>query len=229
MIRILATLLVLFSTSLFATEGEVPLDGKVDIGLTYIHVDVLRSGKTDHTMDLAGVKAELNYRIWKCLLLRPSINYGHGRHKNELVNGGLALGVYLPLCEGLIVTPLAGIHFGYLKTTLKVQHPQFPIIQLHLDEKFHSSSPFIGFEISYTFVPTWRVVGNIQYGWSHTRTTIKPLVKDWGHSEGFFYGAMIEHDLDDHWSLNLGGAYNNSLSKEKNGLRGFKLGIAYWF
>ena len=49
--------------------------------------------------------------------------------------------------------------------------------------------------------------------------------------KGSNYGVMIEHDLNDRWSINLGGAYNTSLTKEKHGIRGYggRLGCAYWF
>jgi len=51
------------------------------------------------------------------------------------------------------------------------------------------------------------------------------------HSSGSAFSAMIEQDLNKYWSVNLAGAYNNSMSKEKNGMRayGVKLGIARWF
>jgi outer membrane scaffolding protein for murein synthesis (MipA/OmpV family) len=100
-----------------------------------------------------------------------------------------------------------------------------------LTEKFRSISPYLSIEGSYTFTKGWRVVGTIQYSYSRTHTIVKPLVDDKSHSEGFSYSAMIEHDLTQQWSVNLGGAYNLSLTKEKHGMRiwGFKLGIARWF
>jgi hypothetical protein len=42
---------------------------------------------------------------------------------------------------------------------------------------------------------------------------------------------MLETDINDCWSVNIGGAYNISLSHEKHGLRAYggRLALAYWF
>lgn len=211
-------------------EAEPECRGKIDIGPAYVHVDVLKSGKTDHKLDLAAVKAEFNYRFWKCLVIRPTLLYGRGCCNDEIFNGGAGIGVALPLSKCFGIMPIAGINFGYLSTHFKLEHPQFPC-PFCVKEKFHSSSPYIALEVSWTFTPTWRLLANYQYSWSRTRTVIKPFVKDRSHSEGSNYAAMIEHDLNKNWSINLGAAYNESLTKEKHGLRayGFKLGVAYWF
>lgn len=215
-------------------DEEIPIVGKIDLGLAYVHVDLLKSGVTRHRMDLCAFKADLSYRFWKCLLIKPAFLYGHGRHKDRVCNGGLGLGLYLPIAQGFTITPSVGVTFGNLKTTYKVKIPvpNVPaLVTVPVEEKFYSSSPYLAVEVSYTFIPSWRLITNVQYSWSHTRTTIKPLLKDKSHSQGWSYSAMIEADLNPHWSINLGGAYNVSLTKEKHGLRayGFKLGVAYWF
>ena len=127
--------------------------------------------------------------------------------------------------------PLTGVNWGWLKTKLEIENPFNPLANIDLTEKFRSISPYVAFEASYTFCPGWRVVGNIQYAWSRTHTTIEPFIKDTSHSEGFSYSGMIEYDLNPCWSVNLGALYNQSLTKEKHGLRGWgcKLGLAYWF
>lgn len=211
-------------------DDEVPCVAKIDVGPAYIHIDVLKSGKTDHTMDMAAIKGDFNYRFLEYFLIKPTILYGHGQHKNMIVNGGVGLGFYIPLHKNFVITPLGGINFGYLKTTFELKNPLLPA-PLRVEEKFRSCSPFLSVEVSYTFMPSWRIVVSYQYAWSHTRTKIKPFVNEKSHSEGSNYSAMLEYDLNKHWSVNLGAAYSVALTKEKHGLRayGFKLGVAYWF
>jgi hypothetical protein len=233
---------LIFSFPLFAQEEccdeEIPCVGKIDIGAAFIHVDLLKSGVTRHRMDLGGIKAEFNYRFWKCLILKPSFLYGQARRKDRVVNGGVGLGFYIPVAKGLTVTPSFGCIWGNLRTNYKaeveVEVPGVPTpvsVSVPVKEKFYSSSPYLALELSYTFIPTWRVVFTYQYSWSHTRTTIKPLLKEKSHSQGSNYSAMLEHDFNQHWSINAAAAYNVSLTKEKHGLRayGCKVGVAYWF
>lgn len=216
-------------------DDEVPCVAKIDVGPAYIHIDVLKSGKTDHTVDLAAVKADFNYRFLDYFLVKPTLLYGHGQHKNMLFNGGAGLGFYIPLHKNFVITPMGGVIFGYLRTNLDIkipisQNPPLTAI-VHTTERFRSCSPFLSVEASWTFVPSWRIVVCYQYSWSRTRTKIKPFVNDKSHSEGSSYSALLEYDLNKHWSINVGAAYNVALTKEKHGLRayGFKLGIAYWF
>ena len=100
-----------------------------------------------------------------------------------------------------------------------------------VEERFRSCSPYLALELSYTFRPFCRLVLNYQYAWSRTHTTISRIVNEKSHSEGFSYSGMLEHDLNNNWSVSVGGAYNVSLTKEKHGLRayGCKVGVAYWF
>ncbi len=211
-------------------EDEIPCRGKIDIGPAYVHIDLLDSGVTRHRMDLAAAKGDINYRFWKCLLIKTTFIYGHGHHKNRICNEGVGLGVYIPIRKGFTIAPSAGVIWGNLKTTYKVDLPNVPV-PIPVEEKFYSSSPYLGLEVSYTFIPSWRIVLNYQYSWSHTRTTIKPLLKEKSHSQGSNYSALLECDLNQHWSVNVGAAYNVSLTKEKHGLRayGCKAGVAYWF
>ncbi|MCE5318185.1 MAG: porin family protein [Parachlamydia sp.] len=233
--KLMGILFLLSVTSLAADESDCCQEesfcrGKVDIGPAYVHVDILKSGKTDHRMDMPAVKAEFNYRFWKCLVIRPSFLWGKSGSKDSIFNGGVGLGAFIPINKQFSLSPVVGINFGYLKTHYDLAHPLIPQ-PVHVEEKFQSSSPYLALELSWTFIPTWRLVANYQYSWSRTHTTIKPFVKERSHSEGSSYSAMIEHDLNKNWSINLGGAYNESLTKEKHGLRayGFKLGVAYWF
>ena len=245
-------------------EQEVCIPkGKADIGVAYVHVDVLFSGHTVHTMDVAAVKGDLNYRVWSGFVVKPTFLFGGGRNDNEVATGGFGVGFTIPVselislnryipfripCVNLNFTPLVGINWGYLRSTFKYPHPMTDALGLapRVRERFRSQSPYVGFELSYTFRPTWRVVVSYQYAWSRTHTQLRlagvdpanlPIglqksdTNSRSRSKGSNIAGMIEHDLNENWSVNLGAAYNNSLSKEKHGLRGWgvKLGVAYWF
>lgn len=201
--------------------------GRVDVGPAYVHIDVLESGKTIHRMDLAAVKADATVVVWKGLCLKPTLLYGSGH--GYILTTGLGIGFIFPLMENLCVTPVAGLNYTYLRTHIDIRTPYF--VLHHLKEKFRSYSPYIGLDASYTFYPCWRVCGNVQYAWSSTKTKIGEIGADKSHSDGASYSAMLEHDLNDQWSINIGGAYNLMLSKERHGLRGAggKIGITRWF
>jgi len=234
---------------LCAAESACPPRGKVDVGVAFVHVDVLLKGHTVHKMDVAAIKADLNYRVWSGLIVKPTFLFGGGHNDNEIATGGLGVGFAIPVRSNFSVTPLVGYNWGYMRTTFK--HPvEIPVVNIHLDprvrERFRSQSPYVGFELSWTFRPAWRAVFCYQYAWSRTHTQLrvagidpadvpsgfkKEHTSSHSHSSGSNISGMIEHDLNDNWSVNLGAAYNNSLSKEKHGLRawGVKLGLAFWF
>lgn len=231
LIAIIFALISLIKISLNADE----CCGKVEVSAIYAHVDFLESNKTIHRMDVPGFKADLNWKVWSGFVLKPTFLYGHGNHKNEIMQAGAGIGFCWPVCSQLYITPIAGFNWARLKTTLDIDNPFIPSTKLKLTEKFRSYSPYIAIEVSYTLCTCFRVVGNVQYSWSKTKTTLNPAIdpdfKENSHSEGFTYSGMAEYDLNDHWSINVGGAYNVSLTKEKHGLRiwGGKLGLAYWF
>ncbi len=234
-------LMLLFLGTLNSLQAE-ECCGKAEISPAYIHIDVLESNKTVHRMDLGAIKGDVNWRFWGPLLVKPTFLYGKGRGKDEAIQAGAGLGLCLPFREKWYFTPTVGVNWGWIKTGLEVDipvpipnpppsMPPFVLVPFKLTEKFRSISPYVSFEASYTITKGWRVVGCIQYSYSRTHTIIKPFVHDKSHSEGFSYSGMIEHDLNEKWSINIGAAYNLSLTKEKHGMRlwGCKLGIARWF
>lgn len=216
----------------FFNDDSSVCRGKVELAPAYVHVDFLKSGKTLNSMNLICVKGDLNYRVWSGFVLKPSFLYGKGKHDHKIATGGVGLGFCIPLtCYKVVITPVAGINFGYLRTSFDFKHELAPGGKIHVKERFRSRSPYAGFELSWTFIPSWRVVFSYQYAWSRTHTKIDPLGNERSKSKGSNYAGMIEYDINDCWSVNFGAAYNNSLSKEKHGIRawGLKLGIAYWF
>lgn len=229
----LLLLLFLGFLSNFSTYSHADVNGKADIGLTWVHIDLLEHGKTVHKMDLPGIRGDLSYKIWKGLLIKPQLLLAHGGHSDHVVSAGIGFGACLPVRKGLFLTPIIGINCGHLKTVINLNLP------INVIEKFRSYSPYIGLEGSWTFCKVWRIVGCYQYAWSYTNThftkTHTPadifLKTTRSHTEGSSISGMIEHDFTDWFSMNLGGAYNSSLTKEKHGVRayGLKLGFAVWF
>lgn len=217
-------LLAAFATQLHGYDCR----GKAEIAPAYAHIDVLESGKTVHQINLAAVKADASIMLWQGLCLKPNLLYGTGNA--TLVTTGLGLGYIFPVQDNLCITPSVGVNYTFVKTQITYKNTFFG--EIILKEKFQSVSPYIGIEAAYTFCPSWRICAFIQYAWSSTWTHIKGMdPSSRGHSDGANYGLMIEHDLNNQWSINVGGAYNESLSKEKHGLRGagVKLGLARWF
>ncbi len=212
--------------------------GKVDLAPAYVHIDVLKSGKTIHKMDMPAIKGDMYYRVWSGLVVKPTFLYAHGRHLDRLWTAGAGIGFCIPCKEYGCITPIAGCNWGELKTKEDIHALQetaegpIEVVVPGVAEKFRTVSPYVGVEATYNFCPGFRIVGCYQYSWSRTHTTLsKELGKFKENSKGSSYSAMLEYDLTPQWSVNLGGAYNCSLSKEKHGIRGygFKLGVAYWF
>lgn len=226
-------------------ESAAALCGKVDAGAAFVHIDVLQSGHTDHTMDLAAFKGDATILLFEGygIALKPTVLVG-GSDDGNIFSGGVGLAHCTPIYEGFMLTPSVGVMFTDLKTEidLPVEFMGLEIGKIkNIREKFRSISPYVGLDATYTFCKNWRVCLMVQYSWSRTHTTFKkkhvpfdlPEIDDKSksHSQGFNYGAMLEYDLCKQWTVQVGAAYNLSLSKEKHGLRGygFKLGAAYWF
>jgi hypothetical protein len=252
-------LLSFFVLSAGTAAGECC--GKLDAGLAYVRVDVLESGRTVHTMDMFAVRADGAYRICLGLCAKPSFLYAKSSGDQQLITGALGFGFCVPVVKRFTITPGVGLGLGYMSAefnkslfipTLSASNlysfSDGITIPLHIKEKFHSYSPYVFLEATYNFIENARICVNVQYAWSHTHTLFKvhnaidsmggpgfDFLNGWKHSksktEGFNYSALIERDFGDNWSINVGGAYSVSLSKEKHGLRamGCKVGLAKWY
>ena len=217
-----------FSTSSLVAECWA----KVEAGPTYLHIDVLESGHTIKEINMGAVKADASLRVWKGITLKPSFLYGRQGH-SEIASGGCGIGQYIPLGEKCSITPSIGCNFTQFKTNIHLPIPEMPV-KLKLEERFRSISPYVSVDASYCFCKGWRILGVYQYVWSQSWTKIKgfgPTITDKSRPKGSNYALVLERDLNDHWSVSLGAAYNLSLTKEKHGLRaaGVRLGFAYWF
>ena len=219
--------LAVLCLALQSTAIHADCAGKIDVGPAYVHIDVLENHRTIKTMDLIAFKGDANYLIYKGFCIKPSVLYGNGH--GSICSAGVGLGHCFPLFSNRIVlTPSLGCTWTNLKTTVSIPTPFFTL--KNLKERFRSTSPYICFELTVNLNEKWRFSGLYQYAWSRTHTIIKHFVHAKSHSRGPNYGLQLEYDFAKNWSVNLGGAYNLTLSKEKHGLRGagVKLGLVRW-
>lgn len=227
MMKFLITLLL--SLFILSDHLNAETQGKLEVAPAFMHIDILESGRTVKRMDMWGVRADFSYFLYKGLYIKPVVLYGNGgAAKGGLFSSSLGLGYCIPLEKRFLISPSVGFTYSHLWTKI-----DFAPLQLtHLRERFKSWAPYVAVDLYYTFTPTWRVCAGVQYAWSWTRTSIQKLVKnDKSRSQGFAYSILLEHDLNDQWSVNIGAAYNLTLTKEKHGLRGtgFKAGVVRWF
>ena len=215
--------LVCFVCGLFSLHAG--LRGRADLAPAFLAVDLLKSGKTERTLYMKGVKADLGLQLYKGICCKPSLIYAQG--SGQLVTGTIGVGHYTPINKRFVVFPGIGISWSYLKTHIDFEEIGF----FHLKERFRSSSPFVGVEFYYYFTDDFSLIGLYQYAWSRTHTKIKPFVSETSHSVGPNYGLMLDYRFHSSFSCTLGVGYNITLSKEKHGLRGkgIKLGLAYSF
>ncbi len=229
MLRHLCLKSIICITSLFSLHNlaAAPI-GKIEVAPSFVHVDILESGHTVKRMDMWAGRAEGSYELYRGLMIKGNALYSHGNAaKGGIFTAAAGLSWYLPYNEWLAVAPGAGLGYSHLWT--KIDLPAYGLFDLQ--ERFKSLSPYIGFDIYFTLTKGLRICASYQYSWSRTFTTISHLTRTKSHSQGPIYGAIIEYDIDSNWSVNLGIAYNISLSKEKHGIRGsgIKAGLAYWF
>lgn len=224
----LSLLLLFLGICVWHLPIEAACKGKIDAGPAYIHIDILESGHTVKKMNLIALKSDATIMLkeGKGWCLKPSVLYGNGQ--GYILSGALGLGHCFPINDWITLTPSVGCTFTELHTRIKLN---FSGIKLSYLEKFHSTSPYLCLEATLNIAKGWRLCGMFQYAWSRTHTTIVHLLKDKSHTKGPNYGISLEYDINNNWSVNVVGAYNITLTKERHGLRGAgaKVGLAYWF
>lgn len=203
--------------------------GKVDIGPAYIHLDVLESNHTIRKRELWGARGDACVIFDNGIVIKPTLLGASG--DSDLWNGSLGVGLCAPFWNQLYITPLFGVSYTYFHSKYSLQLPHIPDMHVKVREKIRSIGPYLGLDICWSFADCYRFYASYQYTWSRVRTEIKPLFKGKNHTQGPSYAVSLERDLTDQWSINVGAAYNISLSKEKHGLRGYgvKIGTSYWF
>ncbi len=216
----------------FSTSLEATCAGKIDIGPAFVHIDVLESGHTVKRMDMWAVRADASYIFWKGLFVKPTVLYANGGAADGGVfTAGFGIGHYTPINSVIALSPQFGVTYSHLWTRIDLNFPEINLQLENLRERFKAWAPYVALEVCCKIGDGLRLSGSIQYAWSRSKTTISNLVKQKSNCKGPTYSVLLEKDLSDKWSVNIGGAYNLSLTKERHGLRGsgVKMGLAYWF
>lgn len=203
---------------------EAVCQGKLDVAPTVMRIDVLEFGKTVKKLDIGGFRVAGDYFLWRNVLARGTVIVGRGDAELESYTAGL--GVCLPY-KKFYFTPHAGLAYANFRS-----HINIPAFQLyHLKQHFTGFGPYIGLDAQYCFTPTFRMGAGFMYGWSRTKTVVKPFPNAKSSSKGPNYTIMLEKDLCKEWSLNIGAGLNRSLDRQKHGLKGkgLKIGVTRWF
>lgn len=218
-------------TSLFIFEAihlNADCVRKVEVGPAYVHIDVLQSRKTIEQLDMAAVRADASFVYGKGWCIKPCAIYGK-EHQGELFNVSGSIGRCIPIKKIVVITPLVGLSYTNLLATIHVDFG--PMGKVKFQERFRSFAPYIGVEAIFPISENMRFCANVQHAWSYSKIRVRDLFRSKSDSEGPNFGLLLEYDLNCDWSVNVGFAYNESLSQEKNGLRGrgAKIGLARWF
>lgn len=198
--------------------------GKLDVAPTWMKIDVLEFGKTVRRLDISGARVSADYFVWNNIMARGTFLAGRGDANFETYSIGL--GACLPYKQ-LYFTPHAGITYTNFRTSFDL--PQFFLF--HLKQHFTSYGPYVGIDAQWCITDKWRIGGGFVYAWGRTKTVVKPIQKAKSSTKGPNYTILVERDIGDKWSLNIGAGYNRSLDREKHGLKGkgIKIGLTRWF
>ena len=229
--------LVAAAACLMPQSAQAEIKGKVDFGPAYAHIDEFRNkdagNERVNKVDLYGIQTGASVVVWQGLVLKPALLMAWG--DGAVYEGSLGLGWIIPVNDKLLVTPIVGGTLSYLETDSFV--PDIAPGVLFAREAY-SRSPYVGLEVSWSPCDKWTITGFARYAWSHTRFEIGtdqaapfPIVTK-TESTGVNGGGQVDYWIDDHWAINIAGAYSNSRSKDKlNALRGYggRVGVGYFF
>lgn len=216
-------LLTSLATSLFSDTN-----GKIEVAASYVHIDLIESGITIKDIDMPALRVEGAWAMGNGVYLKPFGMWGK-IDESELVTAGACLGICLPLGKCFLISPNVGVNYTRLETEIEL--PVGNGVLMTFDETFDGWAPYIGLEVTYRLQPDLRLSVSGQYAWSRSETDIKNLLNAKSDSRGPAFAAMIEYDFSACWSINFATAYNESFSREKNGIRGRggKIGLVRWF
>lgn len=225
---VLAT--VLLSTGLSAWEiPQVPSWNKLDIAPAYVHMDILENGNTVHRLDMTAARVDASFIFGGGWTIKPMFMIARG-DKGQYETIGTGFGYTFPLSESLVITPLGGISYSYLSTRYDLHIPFFGTF--FTKRTYKTWTPYVGFDLVYSLGNGWRIGGTLQYAWANSRTSVGNFAHNAkSEAQGIISGITLEKDITENLSWNIGAGYNNSMTREKHGLRGygFKAGLAYWF
>lgn len=206
---------------------EANIWGKVELSSAYVHLDILESNRTIQKIDMPAGRFDAYIVFCDGWVLKPMFMYG--KNRAELTTASIGIGHVIPFWDCFYLTPYVGFTYTNMSTKLHVLHPVAGDLWFH--EHFHSNAPYASLELTYAIRSHMRVTGSFQWAWSRTHTKIKHVLNNKSNSSGPNYGLQFEYDFNKCWSVNIGGAYNESLGETKDGIRawGGKIGIARWF
>lgn len=218
---------VALTTLLMATPQsvEAQCSTKVDLGAAYVHLDNLTSGVTTHSADLAALRADVNFKLFQGLIVKPTVLYGasnpfHVESDDALFAATISIGHCIPITEKFLVQPNIGWTYTKMKTVFngtvtELLSPVGPVeAHFHgIKQSFTSNGPSVGLEGYYFFSSRFRLCLSVQYIWSKTDAELHGIYSDKSHTKGPSYSGMLEYDINDCWSVNIAGAYNISLTK----------------
>lgn len=224
--KLVSTLFFTVLTPLIPLKADT--NGKFEVGVSYVHIDLIESDMTMKEIDMPAIRIEGAWTFGKGIYIKPFGMYGK-KDESELTTVGASLGVCMPVGKCFLVSPTIGINYTHLITTIDLAFGDSFFYTA--DETFKGWAPNIGLEITYRILSNLRLSLSAQYAWSRSETDIKEIFDVTSDSQGPAYATMIEYDFSACWSVNLAAAYNESYSKEKNGIRGrgLKLGLVRWF
>jgi hypothetical protein len=76
-------------------------------------------------MDVPAVKTDLSWKVWNGIVIKPTFLYGHGSHKDEVMQAGGGIGICVPVDPQLYIVPLVGFNWSHLKTTLDINNSPY--------------------------------------------------------------------------------------------------------
>lgn len=210
--------------------------GRVEAAPLYLHIGVVQSGQTTQRIDMYGGRLDATILPFEGygVCLKP-FGFGGWGNGSDIYSYGLGLGHYTPISDRITLIPVVGVSRTHMETQLDV-----PALALYnLSQRFRSYSFYVGGEAVYKLTPCFYVTGIYQYGWANTKTLIDtpspfeafvPRVSR-GESQGSNFAFVFDYYFKECISASLGIGYNNSLSKERHGIKGYgiKLGAAYTF
>jgi hypothetical protein len=216
------------SLILLTTENHADTLGKIEAAASYIHIDLIEAKNTIKEIDMPGIRVEGAYSFDHGVYLKPCVMYAK-KNESELISAGASLGICIPYRERFLVSPSLGVNYTKLNTKIDLEFGNGILITAH--ETFEGWAPYLGLEITYRIRKDLRLSLSGQYAWSRSETDIKKILRSKSDSSGPAYGVMLEYDFTDCWSVNIGAAYNESYSRERNGIRGRggKIGLVRWF
>lgn len=218
-------LAVLFVIASLLCPQLLTATGKIDVGATHVHVDLINNGSRVRSIAMQGVATNATVSIYKALVAKPSAILTEG--EGNYFQTGSNIGLYIPVGECFSITPSAGGSYSWLRV-----HADIPLLSLYgLNQRFLTRAVNMAVDGSWQPNPRILLSASLQYAWARSHTTIPNIVSYKAESKGFNYILMFDYYLTECLTVNVTGAWQNSRDKERHGsqARGLRVGLGYFF